>query len=373
MLDAIKKLDKKFLITFGCIIFIPIFIIVLLLILQGCGNRKVTYDKYEEKMIEASQKYMEDNEKELKGEGESLLIELKDLIDDEYIKSPEKLLKDDSCDGSVLVRRNGSSVEKNEGGFLNYISNLNCKEYNSPTLMSKIKEGLVVEGAGLYALDDGFVFRGKDVKNYVSIDKEIYRIISIDEQGLAKLIKEDGERLETYWDMKYNLDTEDYSGKNIYADSNIVESLKEFYTDDTFTLEMKKHLVAKDVCVGARAIGDLAIYNNSDCNSIIEDQFISLIDISDYAKASIDKDCNSLEAMSCGNYNYFESIDVDSWLANPVSNNSYQVYYLNNGTVDYKDASKYEEYNIVIYIDSLEIVSGNGSLEEPFVLTMLEK
>ena len=71
MVDAIKKMDKKFLIMVGAIIVIPIVIIILLAIIQGCGNRKVSYEKYEDKMVQAATKYFKSkgnpkNESEIK-------------------------------------------------------------------------------------------------------------------------------------------------------------------------------------------------------------------------------------------------------------------------------------------------------------------
>ena len=48
MLEALKKLDKKFLIIAGCIILLPILIIIFLAIIQGC-NRNITYENYEQK------------------------------------------------------------------------------------------------------------------------------------------------------------------------------------------------------------------------------------------------------------------------------------------------------------------------------------
>ena len=63
MVEALKKLDKKFLIIAGCVILIPIFVIVFLAIVQGCSGGTITYEKYEQKMISAAQKYFADKNK----------------------------------------------------------------------------------------------------------------------------------------------------------------------------------------------------------------------------------------------------------------------------------------------------------------------
>ena len=51
MISAIKKLDKKFLILASLIICLPILIIIFLAIIHACGKSKISYDKYENKMI----------------------------------------------------------------------------------------------------------------------------------------------------------------------------------------------------------------------------------------------------------------------------------------------------------------------------------
>ena len=130
MVDALKKLDKKFLIIAGCMVFLPILFIIILAIVQGCSNKKLTYEKYESKMISAAEKYIKKEDKKLTNEGESYIIDLSTLVDSDYIKATEDAL-DDTCTGKVIVRRNGSSIKSNDGGFLNYIPSLKCDGYNS--------------------------------------------------------------------------------------------------------------------------------------------------------------------------------------------------------------------------------------------------
>ena len=43
MVNALKRMDKKFLIFAGLIICLPILLIVFLALIQGCGNRKDSY------------------------------------------------------------------------------------------------------------------------------------------------------------------------------------------------------------------------------------------------------------------------------------------------------------------------------------------
>ena len=68
MVSALKRLDSKFLIMVGCLIGIPIFILLILAIMQGCGNKKISHSKYEEKMLEAAEKYVSKKNNELNEE-----------------------------------------------------------------------------------------------------------------------------------------------------------------------------------------------------------------------------------------------------------------------------------------------------------------
>ena len=369
MLNALKKLDKKFLIMAVVIICLPILLIIFLAIVQGCSNRKITYEKYETKMIEAAQRYIEDTDKTPNEEGELLKVKLSTLVKKEYIKSTEKLLGDTSCDGSVSVRRNGSSVETNNGGFLNYTVNLECKEYSTTHLIDKIKENIVTEESGLYQDGEGYIFRGDKVKNYITLFGHNYRIMSIDKDGILKLIKTEGESTTRFWDNKYNIETNRNSGKNIYKDSVILEYLLEDYKNvKKINTKAKGHVMAYDVCIGKRNNNDYSINTTTDCSEKLEKQLISLLNVSDYARASLDANCVDLRSRSCNNYNYLYSVVPSTWTLNSVLNNSHEVIYLSDGLMEVQNANTYNDYNIVIYIDGNELYTrGIGSVNDPYI------
>lgn len=369
MLEALKKIDRKFLIIIGIIIFAPIFLILILLILRGCGNTKIDHYDYEQKMISAAQKYVSNKKIELK-EGKSVSIDLNDLVDLGYIKSTEKLLDDSSCSGNVIVRKNGSLIEENDGGYINYIPNLKCSKYKSQTLKDLIMEDLTSSKSGLYLQGDSYVFKGDEVNNYITFYGKTYRIIGMDKNGLVKLIRVDESIIDRYWDIKYNSQTNDASGKNIYADSEIFKNLIEYYNDNKkISKEAKQHIVANDVCIGARDVQDISISTENECSEVLENQVISLMGVTDYAKASLDPECDSIVSKSCRNYNYMKGLFLDSWTLTPVLNSTYEVYYTYNGVVKYQAASKYTAYNIIIHIDGNEIVlEGDGSEDNPYII-----
>lgn len=370
MLNSLKRLDKKFLVMVGFIIGLPIIIIVFLAVIRGCGNVKITHENYEQKMISAFEKYINDTDKTPTEEGETLTVELSTLVEEGYIKSTQSLLDDDTCSGSVSVRRNGSSVEANNGGYLNYTVDLSCDGYVTVHLVDKLKEELTTEDSGLYQDGDGYIYKGKKPKNYITFFGINYRIMSIDKNGILKLVKSEPEAINRVWDNKFNVDTNRSSGKNIYKDSLILEFLLNDYDNvKKISIDAKPYIVAYNACIGRRSANDYSIDSAKDCAEVLEKQVISLLSISDYAKASLDSDCVGLNSLSCNNYNYLHGVASSTWTSNVSLDNTYEVLYLSDGRISQQNANTSNYYNIVIYIDGeLLYTSGSGSLEDPYVI-----
>ncbi|MBQ2946899.1 MAG: hypothetical protein IJE04_03515 [Bacilli bacterium] len=369
MVEVLKKIDKKILIIICAILLLPIVLIIFLAIIQGCSNSNITHEKYEEKMIEAAQKYFEDNDNMPKEESEAKTVELSTIVNKKYIKSAEELVGDGSCKGSVTVRRNGVVIEENDGGYLNYTVNLECDTYQTNTLINNLMKDVVSQGSGLYQDNNYYVYKGDEVNNYITFYGVDYRIININENRMIKLLKVESELLDRFWDNKYNVEVSDLYGKNIYADSAILKNIILDYNNTKIIApEAKKRIISTDVCIDSRDINNVAI-SDYVCSNKLENQVISLIDVSDFAKASLDLDCTTIYSRSCGNYNYLKELNLRTWTPTSVSNNTYQVYYLTNGIIKIQEASKYENYNLVIHIDGNEkIVSGKGTKTEPYVV-----
>lgn len=370
MLGALRRLGKKFIIFLVILILLPILLIIFLAIIQGCGNSKISPEKYEQKMVAAFKEYLSDKNNVPVLEGDRVTIELSTLVKEGYIKSPEKLLREKNCTGSVSVVRNGSSIEQNNGGYLNYTHSLVCDDYKANTLINKIKENIVTEGSGLYANTDEYIFRGEKVNNYINFYGHDYRIVSMDKNGILKLVKSESELSNKMWDNKFNVETNRNSGKNIYKDSAILEYLLIDYNNNKKIKEdARKYIVAKDICVGKRSNDNYSIDSSIDCSEKLEKQVISLLNVSDYAKASLDPDCINLNSRSCNNYNYLSDVASSTWTLNVSSDTTYEVMYLSNGLMMAKNANSYNQYNIVIYIDgNIYFNGGTGSETSPFVI-----
>jgi len=370
MLNALKRMDKKFLVFAGLIICLPLIIIIFLAILRGCGSTKISYEEYENKMISSAEKYFKDNNKVPTEEGELATIKLSTLVNKGYLKSTEKLVGDSSCDGTVSVRRNGVSIESTNGGFLNYIADLNCKEYKTVHLIDKLKENIVTEESGLYQTEEGYIYKGNKPKNYILFHGHTYRIMSIDNNGVLKLIKNEPEATNRKWDDKFNVETNRSSGKNIYKDSVMLAFLiNDYENTKKINSKAKAQVVAYDVCIGKRASNDFTIDSSIDCSEKLEKQVISLLSVSDYAKASIDPDCTSLNSRSCNNYNYLYGTVSSTWTVNGSLDNTYDVLFLADGVMSVQIANTYSEYSLVIHMDGNQTyMGGTGSSSDPYVI-----
>lgn len=369
MVKALKSLSKGVLLLLIFVICLPILLLIFLAIIQSCGNR-TSYDKYEKNMQIAASKYLKSKDllSNISEDGELVTLDI--LVTNGYIKSPEKVLKDSSCEGFVTARKNENVEQLNLLGDIQYNVFLSCDKYKTNTLISNVMKDLTSSESGLYDDGNNYVYKGDNVNNYVKFYGQLYRIMSADKNGFIKLVKNNSQSFTRAWDNKYNVDTEYSSGKSIYKDSLILKQLLKDYSNNKIISEnARKHIVSHDACVGKRDRNDLSISYDLDCSEILTKQPISLINISDFARASLDPDCKSISDRSCRNYNYLINTISSTWTMNSISNNSYEVFYLNSGVSRLVPASEYNLYSYVIYIDGYEIVSsGSGTSESPYVI-----
>lgn len=363
MSDKLKQIDKKYLIIVGAIFGILILIVVIAVIAKVISGKNLSYEKIENKLVEAAQDYINDGVVDAPAEGESIVITDKELISAEYIKELSEYT-DDTCSATVTVMNNG--------GLGLYIPDLQCNEYMTQHLATKIIDDqlvteTIVDGAyqfGLYQVDDEYIFKGKEVNNYVSFSGVIFRIIKIDKNGNLRLIKVTPEENKIVWDEKYNADIGTNYGINDYANSYLAETLNNDYND--FKDENKKHLIQHDVCIGKRGNLDIGISYDFDCSTLLEKQYISTLTTLDVPMASLDPNCTTIVNGSCTNYNYM--VYFDGWTVNSYSDNTYEVL-VAGGTIGLKYASKMSNYYWVIYVSGQELyTTGSGTADDPYVI-----
>lgn len=359
MKDFFSKMDRKFLITAGLLITIPLFIIIVLMIVRGCSSG-TGYENYQDKMIKKAEKYVENHQLLPRKSGKEVVVTLDELVDN-GLKSPEKALKDSTCTGSVTVKRNNKEYM--------YIPYLECSEYTTDYIMDHLKKDVVKAESGLYKEGNEYIYKGNKVKNYVSFFGTIYRIIKIDSNNNLRMIKEKREDNQVSWDDKYNVSADDNLGINEYYNSAIYDQLwKQYNNERIVSKDMKKHMVGHSVCLDKKSNED----NNPEspvCQNVLNDQFISLPTIYDYTLASYDNDCKQIGDGACANFNYLDDVLTSTWSVNASSEDTYSVYYLAGSYIDTSQADSYKSYYWIISISGNELyTSGNGTETNPYII-----
>jgi len=357
MEDVKKKLIRNLIIIGG--IFVLIFIILILF--QGCGNKKVSYEKIEDKLKLATEKYLTKTNLFPSVEGEYVTISSDVLISNGYLKKFESMTSDKNCFGQVLVQNNSKKY--------NYIVYLTCDNYKTKTIKDEITSKVVDNGDGVYNINNEYIYRGEYVDNYIKLSDKTYRIIKITDDGYLKLISESAEENDYVWDNRYDISTDSYDGINNYEKSRLRENILKIFEKSKTIDHIKDKIVTRPICVGKRDKTDLSFNNFSECELKLEGDYLSLIGANDVALASIDKNCTNIKDKSCANYNYFKRFFTNSWTTIGVTNTTSKVYYVSGIFMNEKTCADEGKVYIVIYINGNEkLKSGNGSKDKPYTI-----
>lgn len=355
------------------IIILVVAILVFTLIFRKSNMKIVTsYSSMEQSMVAATKKYVNKNQKLLpKNENENSKVNLDTLVDAKHMNELYSLEDENiKCTGyTEILYRNNKYI---------YVPYLKCgKYYETKTLSNYIRdnETIVTSGSGLYQMGDTLVYRGESPKNYVGIGNRLYRIIDIKDDEI-RLISVEKLRQYFVWDNRYNIETKKSVGVNDYSISRLKDSLNQLVIDAENDVEdgilsdaEYEKMVAHDICVGKRSSANSEINYDSECQTLELNQKVSLILVSDYARASIDPNCKTIYDKSCINYNYFSKIGDSFRTITATSDNTYQVFNISDGVAELVKASATFKSNIVVYINNMSLYKGgNGTYENPYVI-----
>ena len=366
MIKFFKNLDRKIIIYFGIAIGIIILLLVILLILKMSVGSRVNSKVFESRVKEATKAYYKDNKKELpKNNGERKTITIDELVNEGYLKDPDKLLKKNiTCEGNV-------SVANNNGYYL-YQPVIECSDgYTTKLLYKKVlKDNPVTHsGNGLYKINNYYLFRGEGIHNYVKFAGMNWRILRINNDNTIRLILV--ENLESIsWDDRYNVDRDDNVGKNDYQLSRIKKKLEKMFNNTDkkmFTSEDKALIVPTELCIGARKQDSIIMDGSIECSRKTEKLPLGLLQANEYTIVSLDEGCKKLDDPQCINYNYLGYLNA-FWTLTADADSTYFVYRV-NGTVDTVTANSYTQPRLVINLSSDALSSeGNGTSDNPYVV-----
>lgn len=368
-----KKMMSLFLIVFGVLIAI----LVIGYIVSIFFRKTYTYSELEDVIEDAAISYFADNKGKLpKSQDEIVEITTSTLISNKYMKEMNKYVKNDACGGKVSVTK----VSSNEYSYIPYLS---CgKEYTTERLIDKIKNDKELkDGYGVYNLNGEYVYRGGIVNNYLKFNDNdnLFRIVKVNKDDEIVIIDEDGTNNTFMFDDRYNNATEDKSGINDFrnsAMSNYLEQLYKnkfdsstgYFSDEKklLTKKDKTRLVEFNSCIGKRS--ELATSKDSsvECSTIYKTK-LSLLPVSDFLNASLDKNCVSTLKKDCQNYNYLAS-DYGYWLANGSSEESSKIFIVSDYVVSAEASSDYQIRAIAHLSSNVIVVKGKGTEKNPYII-----
>ena len=354
---------KNMIIIISIAILVPIILVILINIVY---NGSKSYSKAEEKLKEAAKEYYKDRPNELTlGIGESYELDSSTLVANEYIKSLDNYIPNNSnCTGKVIL--------SNTNGNILYNSYLDCGEdYQTKTLIDYIitNETTVTEGEGLHEENNQYIYKGDNPNNFIKIDERLYRILNIDENNKITIILSDNNiNNRTVWDNRYNIDKKITSGINDYEISRVYNYLNELIESEYFNKDTLEKLEYQTLCIDKISLEETV--NKYNCNTILEDQIIGLVDIKQYMTASLDKNCTKATDGSCQNYNYLSNSEQDWWTLTGVSENSDEVYFIgsNEPASESRASNSFYIRETIKLTNNIIYVNGKGTENEPYLI-----
>lgn len=357
ILNFIK--EKSYFLLAGTVL-----LIIILVIISSCSSNKMSsYEAIESSMVDAAESYYSANEDLLpRQDGGTIKVSISTLVDLEYLDpviDPED--ETNNCTGYVEVTKVDAEYS--------YVPFLTCKgNYEPKYLTDLVKESSLDEyGNGVYNINGEYIYRGDDVDNYVEFNEQTWRILKVNDKNEIKLILSNPLEDEYEWDASFNINEDDYVGVTTdYLNTNMRKTLLNYYKTN-FSSDNKAKIIKKDWCIGALS-EDEAFNKEKECSKIKEQEYVGLMNISDYGSATLDPNCTDPSQGQCTNRNYLADANIDTWTMNSVEGSTSEMYVYSTGTVSDEEAYSMQTINPVIYLSSKVLAEGKGTIKEPFVI-----
>lgn len=363
-----KQLNEKLIkILILFVIGVAIFLFITFLMTR---DKVLSFNTIEKNLKTAAINYYKQNQTLLPtNNGDKVVVSGSELESKGYIKPMSKMVKEGlTCSSEVRVLKSFDTYI--------YIPYLNCGEsYVTKELHRVINSGdnISVTGSGLYKMGNEYVFRGSDVKNYIKISDQLWRIVKIDSNNNTQII------LDTIidysvWDNRYNLDTKRASGINKFEDkltedSRIKMKLETLIDNNRYLKNNDKHLLAmQSLCAGARQVGETNSSGAVECALKSENVYFGLLSVYELLQASLDPNCKSENNVSCSNYNYLADLSGSWWTATPVAGTSNKAFYINRTA---RTEEAYYSYSLrpTLLLNSYVVYeSGSGTKTDPYIV-----
>ena len=226
-----------------------------------------------------------------------------------------------------------------------------------------ISHAVIGDENGFYLQDDGgYVYKGLASNNYVSYAGKNWLIVEITPSRLIKLVDIEYDE-EFAWD---NSAGQEWEQSSIYSELNntYLRSLVNTYD----LLVLRKWEIGK-----VQENAGLADIKNFESSTLSTNEFyVGLLNVSDYAEASRNTNCNLYPLdinTKCNENNYLDS--YPSWTMNATMNNANNAYYYNTeqDKILNDSTSSSKKVRPVIYLKSTaEFTSGSGTSTDKYII-----
>ena len=265
------------------------------------------------------------------------------------------------------------------------------------TALECTKENTITEGSGLYLNEDGScVFKGKTPNNYIRFNNELWRVISLENDGTIKIIRNEplnsmpfdtkGSRIEkdyctnqengcNAWATNENYINGTLKGK-IEKDSTLNTYLNNEYLNQ---IENKANIITHSWHVGP------VTNNNNYLNQQIESESqinwngkIGLPTVSEYLNANNNQtQCGSLSLNNsntnkCINTNWMYDMQKENegiWTISPNTNDNYNIFEIKDGQINITPSANQSLVYPVLYLTNKTVVTGGtGTINDPYTI-----
>lgn len=374
----LESMNKKTLIIIGSsIIGLIVCLLIVVWLISIIKPHYYSYEDFEVKVTEATKKYYKDNPTQLPASDGEYNMAYSTLVDNEYIKPLNEMLKDgDNCGVQILVTKYNDNYS--------YIPYLTCPgSYETKELYKVVLEQnpVVLDGTGLYSDgNSGYYFRGDVTNNYVQIGEYgeekrqqpyLWQIMGVESDGTIKIISAHTTSERYTWDDRYNEKEESFDGYNDFEKSRIKDTLISLAgNDEILPEEFRNKLVAKELCIGKRKVNDTSKDGSVECATKTETKYLfGLITPYEFLRASLDSNCKVAESLSCLNYNYLSGYTTNSWSITSNANNTNKTFSFGGGVMDSFKSDRDKKLYVTAYINKRAFFkSGTGTSDDPYII-----
>ena len=272
----------------------------------------------------------------------------------------------------------------------------------SPT---ELKETVVTSGDGLYVdnyVEGRYVYKGANPNNYITFNNELWRILSIENDGTIKIIKASNIGDRVFDSIGYRDDTSNGTGGTYCALSSY--GCNAWATNNNFSNGSQSGTVLKEASLNTYLNNDYYNTLNSESQNLIQTHTwgvgavtsdntdlaaqiasengttwsgnIGLISVSEYLRANTNtQQCgnfnlNNTNYSTCKTTNFIVPTSGYIWTISPRADYASRMFYVSSsGYVGYYSAGS-ENYGVLpaLYLKSDITLSGKGTEEEPYTI-----